>query len=225
MGEALLELGYSVLGARLDMAQSLLQGDVETALNEAGNYDVLQDVPWAALFKELDSKYPNSKFILTVRDEKSWLVSASNHFKDTDILLHKWLYGKGVLQGNEELYLERYRQHYAAVNDYFSSREGDIITMDLHGGDGWDKLCNFLNEPVPSKRFPYANKARLNYTKKEKLVSRFRSLVPPVLRKARVSILKKLGWHQGLNRFNNYEENKIYTSTINETKTKKHNIK
>ncbi|MBV6653144.1 MAG: hypothetical protein KI786_05280, partial [Mameliella sp.] len=112
MGLALLELGYTVLGARLDMAEPLLEGDLSTPLEEAGKYDALQDVPWSALYKELDQQYPGSKFILTVREEATWLNSASKHFKDSYVALHEWLYGTGALKGNESAYLERYQQHY-----------------------------------------------------------------------------------------------------------------
>ncbi|MCB0629671.1 MAG: hypothetical protein KDD15_08060, partial [Lewinella sp.] len=115
MGMALLKLGYTVLGARLDTAEQLLAKNKKAVLQLAGDFDALQDVPWAALFQDLDEAYPGSKFILTVRDEMAWLNSASKHFKDSHILLHEWLYKNGVLRGNEDLYLERYRRHYREV--------------------------------------------------------------------------------------------------------------
>ncbi len=206
MGLALLELGYTVLGARLDMAPSLLKGDLEVALEEASKYDALQDVPWAALYKELDKKYPNSKFILTVRDTNSWLHSASTHFKDTQVDLHEWLYGNGVLAGNEEIYLRRFESHYAAVHDYFKDRPEDMITMDFKAGDSWEKLCSFLNEPIPKKAFPHANKGKHSYSLKDKVFHKLRNAVPKPLRKARVHFLEKMGMHKGRNRFNNFKE-------------------
>src|SRR5688572_11781492 len=115
LGDSLLILGYNVMGSRLDMAEPLLRGDIETPLAVAQKFQAFQDVPWAALFKELDERFPNSKFIVTERDEQKWLLSASTHFGDLHIPLHEWLYGKGVIRGNEDLYLARYRQHYAEV--------------------------------------------------------------------------------------------------------------
>lgn len=208
LGLALLDLGYEVVGARLDMSKPLLEGDTGTAIRLAVNFDALQDVPWAALFKELDAAYPESKFILTVRDEESWLNSAKKHFGDTYVGLHEWLYGKGILQGNEELYLERFRKHYSDVKDYFAGREDDILVMDLLGGDTWEKLCDFLNEPIPEKPFPYENKGKHNYTRKDKLKDTLRKLVPAPLRRLRVSVLKEQGLHYGRNRFNNHPINK-----------------
>jgi len=207
MGIALLELGYTVLGARLDMAQSLLKGNSQPALEIAGKYDALQDVPWAALFKELDQAYPNSKFILTLRDEDAWLHSASKHFKDTYIPLHEWLYGRGVLQGNEKRYLERYKQHYKEVLSYFEDRD-DLLIMDFSQGDGWPKLCAFLNEPTPNKSFPHANKGKHNYDWKDKTKEVIRKLIPGSVRRARVRLLERMGLHHGRNRFNNAEANR-----------------
>jgi hypothetical protein len=91
LGDALLILGYKVTGARLDLAHSLLDGDIRPALKVAEQFEALQDVPWAALFKELDMQFPNSKFILTVRDDEEWLNSAKKHFKDKYVKLHQWL--------------------------------------------------------------------------------------------------------------------------------------
>ncbi|MDZ7755181.1 sulfotransferase family protein [Rhodohalobacter sp.] len=136
------------------MVEPLFKRDIETPINMAGNFDAVQDVPWAALFKELDAAYPGSKFILTVRDEESWLNSAKKHFGETHVGLHEWLYGDGVLKGNEELYLKRFREHYRDVQAYFEGREQDLLVMDLIGGDKWEKLCPFLEEPIPDKASP-----------------------------------------------------------------------
>ena len=75
LGLALLKLGYSVLGARIDLGEKLSEGRIEEVLEIAEPFDALQDVPWALLYKELDEKFPNSKFILTVREEEKWLKS------------------------------------------------------------------------------------------------------------------------------------------------------
>ena len=207
MGKALLELGYSVLGCRLDMANPLLRNKLEIVLEEAGKYDALQDVPWAALFKELDKAYPGSKFILTWRDPDRWLKSASNHFKSADVYLHKWLYGNGVLEGNEDIYLQRYKKHNNDVRDYFANRT-DYLEMDLSTNDGWDKLCGFIDEPIPQKKFPHANKGRHNYSLSEKTINIFRNITPLALRKFRVKLLQHLGHPVNKDIFNNRKQNR-----------------
>lgn len=39
-------------------------------------FDGFTDNPIPLLYKELDARHPNSKFIHTIRDEKTWLKSA-----------------------------------------------------------------------------------------------------------------------------------------------------
>lgn len=214
LGMALLELGYSVLGCRLDMAEPLLRKDLDKPLELAGDFDALQDVPWAALYKELDAKYPGSKFILTLRDQHSWLESASRHFIDYDVGLHRWLYGAGVMKGNEELYIERYNKHYGDVEKYFNNRPNDLLVMNLTEGDGWEKLCGFLEEPIPLKSFPYANKGKYKYNWKELLKLKLREAVPMWMRRVRVIALHKFGFHQGRNQFNNAAQNEEWQSKI-----------
>lgn len=208
MGLALLQLNYTVLGARSDMAESLLKGDKAKALEEAGKFDALQDVPWAALFKELDKEYPGSKFILTIREEQEWLNSAAKHFQDIRFPLHEWLYGNGILLGNEGIYLQRYQKHYLEVKEYFQNRPNDLLVMDFRKGDGWDKLCSFLEEPIPKKKFPHANKGKHNYDWKDKLLMVLRSFVPTPLRRVRVMLLEWLGLHRGIDQFNNHYQNR-----------------
>ena len=211
MGKALIALGYDVLGCRLDFSERLMQDDLKPALNEAGKYEALQDVPWAALYKELDQTYPGSKFVLTVRDDDKWLNSASKHFKNTDFKLHEWLYGNGILIGNEELYIKRYRKHYKEVKEYFKDRK-DLLIMDFAKGDGWNKLCAFLDKPIPNEPFPHANKGKHNYNKKDKFIWFLKNTTPMFIRKTifetRLFFLKRMGYKDPRNRFNNFKENR-----------------
>jgi len=160
---ALQELGYKVLGARTDLAATLLNGDIEEALEQCDEYDALQDNPWPLLYKELDDRYPNSKFILTVRDENKWIKSVTNHFGKDHSELRRWIYGIGHPLGNEEVYLNRYKDHNQDVLQYFSHRKDDLLVIEWDQGKGWEEICDFLNEPIPDQVFPHANKG--NYSK------------------------------------------------------------
>jgi hypothetical protein len=213
LGSALLQLGYSVLGCRLDTYYSLADGCVEKALAIADPFDAVQDVPWAALFRELDDRYPGSRFILTVRDEGAWLKSAKRHFGGTPIPLHGWLYGEARLSGNEQLYLERFRKHNCSVRLYFSGREDQFLELDFAAGDGWKKLCAFLKEPVPSVRFPHENqspKALRGVKKWRALTAGFCPLpIRSVWFRLRLKVLSLRGVPDPRNRFNNFPMNRI----------------
>lgn len=206
LGEALLELGYSVLGtpAKDEVAQSLLEGDNTIALAEAAKYDALQDLPWVFLYQDLDKAFPGSKFILLKRKEESWIKSMLTHFGHTDTQMRKWAYGAGTPLGNESMYLERFRLHYQEIQDYFKDRPEDLLEMSLSAGDGWEKLCTFLGQAVPTKPFPRANKSKSNYSLYEKIYAGIRSLVP---KKGRRLIMQVLGMKDRRNRFNNAPTN------------------
>lgn len=124
----------------------------------------LCDLPITLLFRELDLAYPGSKFILTTKDEGSWLESVRNHWDydynryrvswDTDPFthrLHKLLYGQK--QFDADIFLERFRRHNAEVREYFKDRPRDLLVMDMDAGAGWAGLCELLRLPVPA--FPY----------------------------------------------------------------------
>lgn len=205
MGEALLKLGYNVVGARLDLAASLLNDDIQEAIKLAEKYDAFQDVPWAALYKELDEAFPGSKFILTIRDEQKWLFSAKKHFGENHTDMRQWLYGLGVLVGNEDLYLERFRRHNEEIQAYFQNRKDDFITMSWTDGDGWEKLCQFLDVPIPATPFPHANKGKHRRSFTQRFFYGLRSLIPKATRRKLLDLLG-LSRHNR-NRFNNYEQN------------------
>lgn len=129
--------------------------------------DAACDLPVAILFRELDAAYPNSKFILTIRDEVDWLLSVKNHWSqsrnpwrsdwDQDCFshrLHTILYGRKSF--HLDTMLERYRRHNAEVLAYFRDRPTDLLVMDTQGS--WEALCRFLDTPVPDVQYPRLNK-------------------------------------------------------------------
>jgi len=211
LGLALLDLGYSVLGARTDITDLLVEGEMEEVLKITESYDALQDVPWAVLYKELDKKYPNSKFIITKRDENKWLQSVLNHFADTYIPLHEWIYGVRIASGNEEVYVNRYKRHYEEVNEYFKNRPNDLLSISFKDGDGWKEICEFLGQEIPSKKFPFVNKGRHNLSTSERLYNDLRSMIPTSVRR---KILDVLGFPDKRNRFNNHTENKEFREKL-----------
>jgi hypothetical protein len=219
LGLALIKLGYSVLGCRLDMVHPLKAGDMDSVLALAGEFDALQDVPWAALYKELDEQYPGSRFILTERDEQNWLRSARRHFRDVEIPLHDWLYGTGRLAGNEELYLNRFRQHNLEVKAYFRDRPEDLLIMNLEKSDDWGSLCSFLGHPIPNAPFPHENKARHRRGLKERLKYTLVEILPSAFRETLLEMKIRSKFKSGMgdprNRFNNFRENRSERASWN----------
>lgn len=129
-------------------------GDLETVFREAEGYRSFQDAPWYLLYRELDQRFPGSKFVLTQRKD------AETHARSA------WAHA--VRKGNREggptdEYLEAkartYVEHNQAVIDYFRDRPGDLLVVCWEDGDGWESLCGFLGVEVPDAPFPHRKKA------------------------------------------------------------------
>lgn len=123
------------------------------------------DLPIPMLFRELDRAYPGSKFILTLRDELSWLESVRRHWSyehnpyrwqwdkfPVNNKLHKLLYGRTSF--DSLTMLARYRRHNAEVVDYFRNRPDDLLVLQE---PDWRELCKFLGKPIPSVPYPREN--------------------------------------------------------------------
>lgn len=157
LGRALAMLGYRVKGPFGLTDPTIAETGLERALHLATQYDAVQDNPWCILYREMDRRFPGSKFILTLRPVDEWLASVTRHFGYRTSPLRTWVFGTGRPKGNEALYARRYAQHTEAVQRYFRDRPEDLLVLRLTEGDGWDPLCPFLGLPVPAVDFPWAN--------------------------------------------------------------------
>ncbi len=132
-------------------------------------YDALTDTPIPSFYRELDKAYPGSKFILTVREREGWLRSCQKQF--TEKLAAKQneahnrlfldLYGTTIFDA--EKFAAGYERFVSGVLSYFENRPHDLLVLDIAAGEGWEKLCPFLEQPVPDLPFPKANVTRLRW--------------------------------------------------------------
>lgn len=122
------------------------------------------DTPIARTYKLLDSVFPNSKFILTIREEESWFNSYENFLgilaqkksvSEITDNLHYELYGS--IHPNKSQNIKAFIEHRETVKEYFKDRQDDLLIMNIMAGDGWEKLCPFLGVPIPNQAFPRKN--------------------------------------------------------------------
>ena len=149
-------------------------GGLEGASREAACRAVLQRYQGIANgtalpFRRLDRAYPGSRFVLTVRDEESWLTSKrryadrelakwdtySPEHRDRKRALREEIYGS--FEFDPVRWLDAYREHRDSVRRYFAHRPDDLLVLDIPGGDGWEPLCSFLGADVPEEAFPRRN--------------------------------------------------------------------
>lgn len=159
LAAALSILGYSVTGPNGVNNPNIAKEVFDLASRLVSKFDAFQDNPWPMLYKYLDQKYPNSKFILTIRSPEDWIRSVVRHFGGEVTPMREWIYGVGNPVGNEDIYLFTYERHNKEVLKYFKNRPDDLLVLAITEGDGWEKLCPFLGEERPNTPFPCKNQA------------------------------------------------------------------
>ena len=172
---ALEELGFSVVGMRDSDWQAYENEDFSAILDTVREFDGFRDMPWPLLFEWLDSNIKDAKFILTYRDPVDWTKSCSNFFRSRSYRMFDSIYGFDEFAGNESTAVARYLFHIDQVREYFKDRPGRYLEVCWQDGDGWAEICSFLDEPIPSRPFPRANRGAYSVLKRigRKMIYRF----------------------------------------------------
>ena len=169
LGEALTLLGYRTASFVSHKTEeqgktTWFAGDFET--DSLADFDAAVDLPIPIFYPQLDERYPGSKFILTIREPESWLASVRRHWARWPItddsagryrqMLRLAMYG---MHGFSAARMKSvYETHVHKVRRYFRARPQDLLVIDISQGEGWEKLCPFLNVAVPLSKFPWLNK-------------------------------------------------------------------
>ncbi|PIB37573.1 hypothetical protein BFP72_14925 [Reichenbachiella sp. 5M10] len=143
--------------------------------------EAFQDVPFSLpdFYKTLDSLYPDSKFILSIRDNPDqWFKSL--------VSFHSKLWGNGhtpsyhqlkelnwirrgyalrILQKSygEKLYdsttyKEVYERHIEEVTNHFKNAPEKLLIINVSERDSYKQLCDFLGEVPLRETFKWKNK-------------------------------------------------------------------
>ncbi|NDI33222.1 sulfotransferase [Chengkuizengella sediminis] len=181
------DLGYTVgnqLGAELLMNDYMFRKNFDKIINFCKTANVFQDVPFSLpeTYKYLDKAYPDSKFILSIRDNSEQWYNSMIRFhakffgkgktptKD-DLMNSTYLY-KGYLWNyiqavygtpendpfNKEILIKNYEKHNQEIINYFKNRPNDLLVINLSQPNSYKKFCEFLNIKSPYSKFPWENK-------------------------------------------------------------------
>lgn len=137
------------------------------------DFDGITDIAVAPFYAQLDNLFPDSKFILTIRDKESWIKSLATQWStesaiddslasnETNMqrrrLLRVATYGTYAF--NEERFNYIYDLHYRNVIKHFKQRPESLLIINTYAGDGWEKLCPFLSLPICQEPFPFRIKS------------------------------------------------------------------
>lgn len=147
----------------MDLALKVTRNQIEDVLRVAEKHESFEDWPWFLLYKEFDRRFPNSKFILTLRkDPATYVRSLQGHHEREGIRKADWVkphwwdevHGMQPAEWDYEYSARRYENHNRAVLEYFAGRK-DLLVVCWETGDGWEKLSRFLSKRAPAEAFPH----------------------------------------------------------------------
>lgn len=160
LGKAFQRLGFNHKSYDSNLNEEYNRGNHEVILLEAEKFNSFEDGPWnrGSLYKALDEKYANSKFILTIREVDSWIISHEKHFVAKRLRKHPWeLWKRAYTAADKERIKNEYIVRNQAVVDYFKDRPEVFMIMNICAGEGYEKLCPFLGLPILDEPFPKSN--------------------------------------------------------------------
>lgn len=191
-GTTSLTKAFSDLGYRVGQQRKVVifmreygKRDFRPIIQFCKTAQVFQDNPFGLpyTFQALDSAFPGSKFILTVRDSADqWYQSFINHhtkafgkngrlptrelYEQINKIpgLNRWEYEKIKFNTpdddifDEEALKSIYLKHIETVRDYFRYRKDDLLEINLADENSCQKFCDFLGKEPLYDRFPHLNK-------------------------------------------------------------------
>ncbi|MGO3184208.1 MAG: sulfotransferase family protein [Aequorivita sp.] len=145
---------------------------------------VFQDFPFSypETYKYLDKAYPNSKFILTIRnDPEQWFNSVTkfhakrfgadtipnkNDLQNANYVWKGWMWECNRLMYktpendiyNKEILINSYNDYNTSVINYFKDRPDDLLILNIAKEGAYQKFCKFLNLKSDLMDFPWENK-------------------------------------------------------------------
>ena len=159
---AMLEFGYNV--AHTAYTQKTFD-----------NAQVIADTPIFTDYKQLDSFYPNSKFIYLSRNSDKWIPSIKQLLQRMYVnvtrddggfnTIIKRCYQKTFSPftleniADDDFLARCYLQHNNEVHHYFAKRKQDLLNIDISEPNSYAKLLSFLSVQDTNK---HGNFARMN---------------------------------------------------------------
>jgi hypothetical protein len=140
--------------ANIEFWKKLEKGDFSDIKHFSEMFNAFQDAPWFLFYKEFDNWYPGSKFILTIRDSRSWLKNFLKYSGKVSKPLFKYFYGFENPIGHEKIFVERFEEHNREVIEYFKDRPKDLLVIDVREDNVINKISTFLRKRTSFKTMP-----------------------------------------------------------------------
>lgn len=157
LASCLRSLGYDHQSYDEDLTLDFIAGRTDRVWDKADRHGGFEDWPWPLMYSDLAERYPDARFILTVRSSaEAWLHSLSRHATRVPPEEHvdRQIYGFRYPDTAPEKYLEFYDRHNREVLAKLGDR---CLKVCWEDGDGWADLGRFLERGVPDEPMPHEN--------------------------------------------------------------------
>jgi len=153
-------LGFTHIGCEPNVFDMYKNGNKVGVFDVIKQYDSFEDWPWPMIYKEIDKKFPESKFILTIRKSADvWYDSLCKYAKRSGPTEYRRvIYGYDMPQGHRKHHIDFYNKHNKDVRNYFRQCPDKFLEICWESGHGWKELCCFLGKGIPNMKFPHVNK-------------------------------------------------------------------
>ncbi len=146
----------------LPLFKEYRKGNYEAIFKVMDDYDSFEDWPWPLMYKEIDERYDDAKFILTVRKSpdtwyKSLCKMAVRMGPMSDFEKH--IYGYSMPHGKKKEHIDYYNKYNQEVEEYFKDRPDKLLKICFGKGDGGKEVAKFLNRPEVQITNPHRNKS------------------------------------------------------------------
>jgi hypothetical protein len=160
-------LGYKAVHNNVPMVWSLSDGNI-VMLHGSDTLNFFVDEPYFTLWETFYTIYPRAKFILTTRDLSSWVPAIKDMVKNHQVRWDKKIrkfqirfwnlnpkYYKGEI--DDGYLINWYFKHNGKVVNTIPSDQLLVLPSEIPGIQKWEKLCKFLDKPIPDVEYPHLN--------------------------------------------------------------------
>jgi hypothetical protein len=144
------------------------QKQYDSLFELVGQYDAFEDRPWnhTNFYQILDKKFPNSKFILTIRDQENWTQSY-RRFNEKIKLNKQWFYpliseicyGNFDFLSDEKKMILKYDERNQEIIEYFKNTN-KLLIIDFEKEKTYNRICEFLGKEIINSEIPHLNRTK-----------------------------------------------------------------
>jgi hypothetical protein len=136
--------------------------DYSRSLALVPDFVAFEDRPWNVweMYRHVDEAFPDSRFVLTVRDPETWWRSVESWLtRKKPQMVDVYTTHLRAASFTRDEYLAGYERHNDDITRWFEGT-GKLLVVDVEAAPRWDELCAFLDVPVPDVPFPHRNRQK-----------------------------------------------------------------